>query len=304
MIDEIPAINDLLDIYEDDPEWNVLQTIFNELHDIVVKCLVELTPFLVQETKFLPDDRHYILLYLFRTKRIFESIILLLIYKRYAEAKILERSFLENIVDTKIFLQSGTILRNKRKIKLYHLLNEKRRYELYIEDYNRSKEEHGFIITSVAIKKMNETLEQTISEGLKRFKGAEISKMESKVKTGSSWHGCKPKEAFKRCGMENEYEDYNMACTFVHIRDWPFPAGLLPVEDIESLIQFEFNSTLARLANHLNDFVQYCPNTFSDEIKQKKKQLTKNLFDLQEKLITKIDPEVNKFIGINDLDYE
>lgn len=119
MIDEIPNINDLLDIYEDDPEWNVLQSIFNKLYNIVVKCLVELTPFLVQETKFLPDDRHYILLYLFRTKRIFESIILLLIYGRYAEAKILERSFLENIVDTKLFLQSGTKLRNKRKIKLY-----------------------------------------------------------------------------------------------------------------------------------------------------------------------------------------
>lgn len=151
MIDEIPSINDLLDTHEENPNWIELQSIYNELTDIVYKCLVELHPFLIQNTKFLPDDRHYILLYLFRTKRIFNSIALLLIYECYAEAKMLQRAFLENIVDTKLFMKEGTRVRNKRKIKLYHLLNEKRRYELYMEDYQRSKKEYGKIITSVAI---------------------------------------------------------------------------------------------------------------------------------------------------------
>jgi len=45
MIDEIPNINDLLDSYGEDPDWNGLKSIYNELTDIVYKCLVELHPF-------------------------------------------------------------------------------------------------------------------------------------------------------------------------------------------------------------------------------------------------------------------
>jgi hypothetical protein len=235
MIGEIPNINDLLDSYEEDPDWNELKSIYNELTDIVYKCLVELHPFLIQNNKFLPDDRHYILLYLFRTKRIFNSILLLLIYECYAEAKMLQRALLENIVDTKLFIKEGRRARNKRKIRLSHLLNEKRRYELYIEDYKESKEKFGKVITSVAIAKMNERLEQRINEGLKNFEEPEISEMQDKVNRGLSWHGFKPKGAFKRCGMKDLYEDYNMACTFVHIRDWPFPSGLLKSNDTREI---------------------------------------------------------------------
>jgi len=287
MLDEIPSFNDLLDIYESDPDWGELQSITNELTDILHKCLLELHPFLIQETKFLPDDRHYILLYLFRTGRIFKSILLLLIYECYAEAKMLQRSFLENIVDTKLFMKVGRRARNKRKIKLYHLLNEKRRYELYVEDYHRSKEIYGKIITSVAIAKINERLEQRISEGFKNFEESEISEMEVKIKKGLSWHGLKPKGAFKRCGMEVEYEDYNFACTFVHIRDWPSPSGLITGNDREKeiVIQFEFIKILCWLLSHLEDFAQYCPNTFSDRVAEKIKESIKKLNELEHKLL-------------------
>ncbi|MGA8571541.1 MAG: DUF5677 domain-containing protein [Desulfobaccales bacterium] len=303
---EIPSINDLLDIYEGDPDWSELQSIYNKLTDIVHKCLVELHPFLIKNTSFLPDDRHYILLYLFRTKRIFNSIVLLLIYECYAEAKMLQRAFLENIVDTKLFIKVGRRARNKRKIKLYHLLNEKRRYELYMEDYRESKEKYGKIVTSVAIAKMNEKLEQRINEGFKYFEESEITEMELKVNKGLSWHGFKPKGAFKRCGMKHEYEDYNMACTFVHIRDWPFPSGLVTGNDSErkTAIQSEFNTTLGLLASHLEDFVQYCPNTFSDRVDDKIKKLLTNIDKLQNNLAKNMlkeeYTELGEFIIIPD----
>jgi hypothetical protein len=279
MVDEIPSINDLLDIYENDPDWSELQNIYNELTNIVYKCLIELHPFLIQDTKFLPDDRHYILLYLFRSKRIFNSILLLLIYKSYAEAKMLQRAFFENIVDTKIFMRVGSRARNKRKIKLYCLLNEKRRYDLYIEDYNDSKKKYGKIITSVTIAKMNEKLRNEINEKLKHFKTSELSEMQVKLEKGKSWHGLNTKGAFKICKMKHLYEDYNLACTFVHIRDWP-PSGLLKSKDtreIERAIQYEFNTILSLLANHLDDFEKYCPTTFSDGVAEKIKELIKKL---------------------------
>lgn len=144
MLYEIPSINDLLDIYEDNPEWNELQDIFNELIGIVCNCLKELSKFVIKDTNFLPVDRHYIFLFLFRTKRIFESILLLLIYESYAEAKMLQRALLENIVDTKMFLKEGRREKNKRNIKLYHLFNEQRRYELYMDDYRRSQIEGNY----------------------------------------------------------------------------------------------------------------------------------------------------------------
>jgi hypothetical protein len=280
MIDEIPNINDLLDTYEEDPDWNELISIYNELTDIVYKCFVELHPFLFQDNKFLPDDRHYILLYLFRSKRIFNSILLLLIYECYAEAQMLKRALLENVVDTKLFMKVGTRARNKRKVKLYHLLNEKRRLGLYKEDYRESKEKYGKFITSVAIAKMNFELEEKINEGLKNFSKSEISEMELKVNRGESWHGHKPKGAFKKCGMKVEYEDYNMSCTFLHVRDWPFPSGLLKSKDtreIDIAIQLEFNKILTWLVDHLQDYMQYCPNTLSDEV-------VENMIKYKEKL--------------------
>jgi hypothetical protein len=308
MIVEIPNINDLLDSYQEDPDWNELKSIYNELTDIVYNCLVELHPFLIQNNKFLPDDRHYILLYLFRTKRIFNSILLLLIYECYAEAKMLQRALLENIVDTKLFIKEGKRgARNKRKIRLCHLLNEKRRYELYLEDYNESKKKYKKVITSVAIAKMNERLEQRINQGLNKFDELEISEMQDKVNRGLSWHGFKPKGAFKRCGMKDLYEDYNMACTFVHIRDWPFPSGLLKSNDtreIEIAIQSEFNTILTWLANHLEDFVRYCPDAFSDGVVEKIKELINKLNDFKKNLAKNLMEEeyaeLSKIIMISE----
>jgi hypothetical protein len=301
MIEEIPNINELIETYKDHPEWIVLQSVFNELYNILIKCLAELGPFLVQEKNFLPDDKYYILLYLFRTKRIFISIILLLIYERYAEARILQRPFLENIVDTKMFLQSGTRLSNKRKIQLYNLLNEKRRYELYMEDYKRSKKEHGVIITSVATQNINERLEKKINEGLKKFDENQIKRMDKKISSGTSWHGCKTKEAFKRSGMIDDYEDYNKSCEFLHVRDWPLPVGLLPHEDMKIGIQFEFNKIMRLLVNHLEDFVLYCPNTFSrklikmKELKEKLNNQIENIFKN-----TKEFPDLSEIIMLQD----
>lgn len=153
---------------------------------------------------------------------------------------------------------------------------------------------------------MNDRLEQTINEGLKNFTKLEISKMEVRLINGLSWHGCKPKEAFKRCGMEDEYEDYNMACTFVHIRDWPFPSGLLTADDRgrKSAIQSEFNTILGWLANHLEDFVQYCPNTLSGRRAEKIKELMININNLQNNIVKNIMKdeyaELSEFIIISD----
>ena len=131
MIEELPNINDLLDSYEEDLDWNELKSIYNELTDIVYKCLVELHPFLIQNNQFLPDDRHYILLYLFRTKRIFNSIILLLIYECYAEAKMLQRAYLENIVDANCSLKRAGEPEIKEKLN-YAIFLMKRKDMNYI----------------------------------------------------------------------------------------------------------------------------------------------------------------------------
>ncbi len=293
MVSEIPSIKDLLYTYEDDADWSELQSIYNELTNIVLKYLVELHPFLFQNTDFLPDNRHYILLYLFRTKRIFNSILLLLIYECYAEAKMLQRSFFENIVDTKMFMGEGSRARNKRKIKLYDLLTEKRRYELYIEDYHESKKKYGKIITSVGIVKMNERLRQRISEELSKFDKSEVSKMQDKLDKGLSWHGLKPKSAFKRCGMKHIYENYNFACTFLHVRDWP-PSGLFKSNDakeIDRAIQSEFSDILSLLANYLEDFAEYCPKTFSDGVAEKIKKSIIKLNNLRDNLAKDIIQE-------------
>jgi hypothetical protein len=165
---------------------------------------------------------------------------------------------------------------------------KKEDYELYIEDYKESKEKYGKVITSVAIAKMNERLEQRINEGLNSFEELEISEMQDKVNKGLSWHGFKPKGAFKRCGMKDLYEDYNKACTFVHIRDWPFPSGLLKSNDtreIEIAIQSEFNTILTWLASHLEDFVQYCPDTFSVGVAEKIKELIIKLNNFKNNLV-------------------
>lgn len=135
---------------------------------------------------------------------------------------------------------------------------------------------------------MNERLEQRINEGLKSFEELEISEMQDKVKKGLPWHGFKTKGAFKRCGMKDLYEDYNKACTFVHIRDWPFPSGLLKSNDtreIEIAIQSEFNTILTWLAGHLEDFNQYCPDTLSDGIAEKIKELIINLNNFKNNLV-------------------
>jgi hypothetical protein len=128
--------------------------------------------------------------------------------------------------------------------------------------------------------------------------------MEKNMGDGYLWHGLKTKGAFKRCKMAEEYEDYNLACELIHIRDYPFPAGLLPNDNRETTIQFEFNNTLGRLASHLHDFIQFCPNTFSDGIDKKLREINEKVNNLTNKLAKITDPEMCQFIGISDLECE
>jgi len=156
----------------------------------------------------------------------------------------------------------------------------------------------------MATKKMNEKLERYINDETNKYNEREISEMKKNMKEGYLWHGCKTKGAFKKCGMADEYEDYNLACEFVHVRDYPFPAGLLPNGDRELTIQFEFNNTLSRLASYLEDFIQFCPNTFSNGVDEKLKEIKNKIDKLTDKIATITDPEMGQFIGISDLEYK
>ena len=74
-MDNFPNINELFEFLSDDPQWLELMQIREELYSIIYKLLNELHPYLYKFTKEdIPDYRHYLHIFLFRTTRISHSI--------------------------------------------------------------------------------------------------------------------------------------------------------------------------------------------------------------------------------------
>jgi hypothetical protein len=93
-------------MFDDDPELKELGDIYNEASYIFSKLIEEFSPFAFGDTKGdIADYRHYLFIFLSRTWRIFQSISILIFYGRLTEAIMLQRPFIENIVNTKIFLK-------------------------------------------------------------------------------------------------------------------------------------------------------------------------------------------------------
>lgn len=90
--------------FKEYPELKELEKIYNEMGYILKQLIEEFKPFAFEYTEGdIPDYRHYLFIFLSRTWRIFQSISLLIIHGRFCEAMMLERPFIENIVNTKFF---------------------------------------------------------------------------------------------------------------------------------------------------------------------------------------------------------
>jgi len=101
-------MENLFKFFEDDPEMRELGEILNEATFILSKLYEEFRPFAFEhEMGDIPDYRYYLFIFLSRTYRIFQSILILILHGRYCEAMMIERPFIENIVNTKFFYRGN-----------------------------------------------------------------------------------------------------------------------------------------------------------------------------------------------------
>jgi hypothetical protein len=111
-------------MFDDDPELKELGDIYNEAGYIFSKLIKEFRPFAFKNIEGdIADYRHYFFIFLSMTWRIYQSIAILIFYGRISEAIMLQRPFLENIVNTKIFLKRRLRAKAMRRINLYEILN-------------------------------------------------------------------------------------------------------------------------------------------------------------------------------------
>ena len=263
-MDEFPSIFDLLELLEDDNSWNEIGKSYLFIGEIIGKCIKELFPKSKieknNERRDIDDYKFFAGRYLLRSFRIFRSIVLLSIYHFVFEAEMLSRPLLENIAETKYFLKSRRA-RSIRKIKLYELINDKRRYEsTYGKDLDKFTDQNGPVFLSKFIIESGESLMKKIEKGLLNYGDEEVIKMEDKIVNNLSWHGLHRKLLFKRVNMEDKLEQYEASCTLLHIREErPFIFG----NDNEFYAKSRIIGDLLLMLEHIKDFIKLCPATFN-----------------------------------------
>lgn len=263
MLNSLPPMRELLEALKDDFQWRQMGLVYEELILIINNCLMELTATIESsDSKDIPDYRYFLKNFLYRANRIFHSISLLLLYGCWQEAQMLYRTFLENYVETKLFLKSR---RGKavKKLKLYELIND----EKYIEKSFRKHEEYeiknkGYALRYEDREKYKNDLIEKIEKGLDEFNLAEIEKMRNRVNNGLSWHGRKISSAFKEFGMNYELTVYNESCAFIHIRDMD-PFGEWIKEDKDRYYKAWFCEILYYVYQYISNFDKVCQNKFS-----------------------------------------
>ena len=135
--------------FNDCPELKELNDIYNEVSFIVTKLIEEFRPFAFEYTiGDIPDYRHYLFIFLYRTWRIYQSISILIHYGRISEAMMLKRPFIENVVNTKIILQRKSRAKQMRKINLYEIINNALYCEFLKKDLDEEIERQGFTFSS------------------------------------------------------------------------------------------------------------------------------------------------------------
>jgi len=301
-MDEFPSITDLFEFLNDDSTWDEIGKSYLFIGEIIGKCIAEL----FKRTKInkidakrdIDDYRFYAGRYLLRSVRIYRSIILLSIYDSCFEAEMLQRPLLENIAETKYFLNSRRA-RAIKKIKLYELINSKREYEsTYAKDFSKFTDKYGNIISTKYIFESGETLRKDIENRLLNYSDAEIIKMEEIIKKNLSWHGKHRNQLFKEkyVNMESKIEVYGRACAVLHIRE-ERPFLFEKHTDFYPKAQSLDSSLL--MVEHIKDFIKLCPETFASS------DLNNNLGNIERNLQKRIydevkehDPRVFEFVTL------
>jgi hypothetical protein len=260
-MDKFPTITDLFEFLSDDPEWHKLSQIHEEVYPIIDKLLDEFRPYLYKYQKEdIPDYRHYLFIFLYRTLRISHSINHLYIFGLINEAMMLERPLLENIVNTKIFIKSGHRAKSMKKIRLFELINERKSYDYRIKDVKIYDQKYG--ITTAYIQEADQNLKERVEKGLQRFPAEAIEKAEKSINYG--WHGEAPINAFKKCNMESYYYlTYNIASSLLHVREI-VPFGFLDHNEREIHSKLNLSQLLDKIIFHLMDFKDICSNSFNN----------------------------------------
>jgi hypothetical protein len=260
MLDDCSNINELFKFFKDDPEMKELGKVFNDGTFILSKLIEEFEPFAFENTEGdIPDYRHYLFIFLARTSRIFQSISLLILHERFCEAIMLERPFIENIVNTKIFLQRKSRAKALRKIRLYENINDALYCEFLNQDLDEEIEREGFTFSS-NVKVLNDMREE-VENGLKTYEDREKEKMRISILDGRGWHGEKMKHALAISKMGQHSQTNDLSCMLLHVRE-PNPFFCVEKNDVVEK-SFMLNGILMTLFEHLNDFGTTCKNTFT-----------------------------------------
>jgi hypothetical protein len=210
-MDEFPSISDLFDFISDDIFWGELEKTYFYVFELGGKFIVELFKKSdienTNDKKDIDDYRYFARRYLFRSFRIYRSIVLLSIYNSWFEAQMVSRPLLENIAETKYFIKARRA-KAIRLIKLYEFVNDKTHFDsLYSED-SENIDKNGYIILSKYSIDYMEKLRESIVIGLSRYRDDELFKMERKIKNNLSWHGLSRKALFKDVNMQDDIRDY------------------------------------------------------------------------------------------------
>lgn len=286
-----------MEVFEDDCHWRELKSIMTKLASFHILCLKDLCDKVIWDNH-LQDYKFYLYSFLARSVRIHSAILILLVYGAFHEALMLSRPFLENIVDTILFIKRKNRVRLMRTIRLYWLLNEERRVNFYKEEIDY----FGFV--TKYIKEHDERLEKEVGEGLKKFNNEEIEKMRKKIGKGYSWYGKNAEGGFKESGLFSEFDSYRWSCSLLHVRE-AYPFLVARGQEGELFIKGEFCETLKRSINHLKYYESFCSDVFQ------KNNISENLMNLEKKLrriiydISKqIDPNIVTFVPLEEDKFE
>ncbi len=265
-MDEFPSMADLFDFLSNgDDSWGELERAYFYISELVGKCMGELykKPDIknIEKTHDIADYKYYTGRFLFRSFRIYKSIVLLSIYDQWLEAQMISRSLLDNIAEAKYFINNH---RGKsiKLIKLYEFsLNTKKDYESIHSQDVKNVNKNGYIILSKCSIDYKERLRQEVAEGLSKYSEVEVMKMKENIKYNRSWHGLSRHKLYMDVGMQDCYRDYKDSCKIVHIAEENPFAILNDKTEFASKGRTCGNSMY--MLRHMRDFNKLCPITFT-----------------------------------------
>jgi hypothetical protein len=241
-------------MFADDPELKEFGDIYNEADYIFSKLIEEFRPFAFEHTEGdMGDYRHYLFKFLSRTWRIFQSISILIFYDRISEVIMLQRPFIENIVNTKIFIKRRSRAKAMRRIRLYEILNNALYCEFLKKDLDEDIEKEGFTFAS-NINVLND-MSKEVEDDLINYEELEIDKMITSIRNNMGWHGEKMKNALSISNMRQHSQTYDLSCMFLHVRE---PNPFFNAEK-----PFLLNAILMTSFEHLSDFGTICNKAFT-----------------------------------------